>query len=173
MIVALLGYVSVSGQKISDAGAAREYCDTTALQRIEGIWEMTTKECSVLISRDGNSRDHYIMTVIDSRDARILPGTVIGNIETSADPNQFLLTMKGDLKLKIKCLATLSSDDMALHIEKPRHRLKFSPTLLLSRFWRLFRYESDSPAERIKNGLIRLYPRGINNQSNDFRVKYL
>ena len=173
LLTALVAVFSISAQHIADMEAARTYCDTAPLQRIEGIWDMTTADCKVLICRNPASDSEYDIIVLESDDSRLLPGDVLGTVKASANPDQFKLTLNTGFKWNAECLATLSSDDMSLRIERPKRKLKLSPYMLLHKFWGLFRYESDTPTDRLQQGMVRLYPRGVGDSANRFHIRYL
>lgn len=170
-ILTAIGLQVTMAQSISDIGAAIQYCDTTAMQRIEGIWDMTATDCKVLICKDAENT--YRAVVLESDDARLLPGSILATIVASAHPDQFRFTFNMGLKWNVECMATLTADDMALQIERPRHRIKLSPHLLLYRFWGLFKYDSKNPVEQIKDGMVRIYPHGKSSGANTFKVRYL
>lgn len=173
LVITVAGVLSMSAQNIADMEAAKIYCDSAPLQRIEGIWDMTTADCKVLICRVTDSDSEYDIIVLESDDSRLLPGDVLGVVESSANPDQFKLTFKTGVKWNVNCLATLSADEMSLRIERPKRKLKLSPYMLLHKFWGLFRYESDNPVDRLQQGMVRLYPRGVVDSANRFHIRYL
>ena len=174
IIAILLTYVLADARPpICDLPAARQYCDTTTLQRIEGIWKMTDSDTQLLISRDDTHPLQYAVTILRAEDARLLPGDTLAVCHPSADPDRFTITFRTGMKWDAKCLATLTDSDLAISIQRPQRRIKLSPYMFLRHFWGLFRYESKNPVEQITQGLIKLYPRGYDQQSSPFNIRYL
>ncbi len=79
------GLACVPAQQIADMGAAREYCDTHPLDRIEGIWDLTDADTQVLIARSEGHDGEYVMTVLTSGDCRLLPGDTLGIYRRTPD----------------------------------------------------------------------------------------
>ncbi len=167
------GLACALAQQIADMGAAREYCDTHPLDRIEGIWDLTDADTQVLIARSEGHDGEYVMTVITSGDCRLLPGDTLGIYRRTPDGDRFRLTMSTGLKINAECVATLTEDDMGITIQRPVHRIELSPHLLLRRFWSLFRYRSDNPADRLHDGLIRIYPPDRDQLPSPYKMRYL
>ena len=123
------GLACALAQQIADMGAAREYCDTHPLDRIEGIWDLTDADTQVLIARSEEHDGEYVMTVITSGDCRLLPGDTLGIYRRTPDGDRFRLTMTTGLKINAECVATLTEDDMGITIQRPVHRIELSPHL--------------------------------------------
>ena len=62
---------------------------------------------------------------------------------------------------------------MGITIQRPVHRIELSPHLLLRRFWSLLRYRSDNPADRLHDGLIRIYPPDRDQLPSPYKMRYL
>lgn len=173
ILILLVPLAASARQPVCDIPAAKQYCDTTALQRIEGIWKMTDSDTQLLISRDDRDPLRYAVTILRADDARLLPGDTIAICTPSADPENFTFTFRTGMKWDAKCLATLTDHDLAITIRRPSRRLKLSPYMFLRHFWGLFRYESENPVEQIRQGLIKIYPNGYDQQASPFNIRYL
>ena len=150
---------TAAAQEICDA-AARRYCDTNPIERIEGIWQLTGDSGRTVMIRRTAERGNYVMTSLSCDDARILPGDTLATLTFTPDPTRFRLRMKfgpGIAAISQTCAATLVDGDRGLTVEKPGFRFSLSPRLMFSEFWRLFFY-FDNPARRLPSGMIRLYP---------------
>lgn len=148
-------------QKICDADAAKHYCDTNPIDRIEGLWRFTQQDAEVFIQKT-HKPGNYVIILINSDDARLLPGDTIGSAIYTPVPEKFNLSLymsPGSDKWKKNCVATLTNEDHSLIIETPKAHIDISPRFLLSRFWGLLLFKYDDPTRKIPNGLIRSYPR--------------
>ena len=131
--ILLLTLTNAAAQEICDIDAARRYCDSNPIERVEGIWQLTGDDSRTVMIRRTAGRGNYVMTSLNCDDARILAA------------------------VSQTCAATLVDGDRGLTVEKPGFRFSLSPRLMFSEFWRLFFYY-DNPARRIPSGMIRLYP---------------
>lgn len=158
--ILLLTLTNAAAQEICDIDAARRYCDSNPIERVEGIWQLTGDDSRTVMIRRTAGRGNYVMTSLNCDDARILPGDTLATLTFTPDPTRFRLRMKlgpGIAAVSQTCAATLVDGDRGLTVEKPGFRFSLSPRLMFSEFWRLFFYY-DNPARRIPSGMIRLYP---------------
>ncbi len=141
---------------------AMEYCDSTALLPVEGIWEYPEDGVTVLVRRQA-MRGRFDVVAVESADTRIGPGDVLGTLEGSADPSAFRLTLAtrdldDNLGRPAECLATLSKDEQSLYVKTKKRKLSLNATWILPRFWRIARLKTTDPLEKLPAGMTRLYP---------------
>ena len=141
----------------------RDWCDSSILDPIEGIWEYPEDGARVLIQSDPTHPGSYAITVISTPDCRLEYGDVIGRIHPTVDSKQFRLeqwTHKDKFifsKAEI-CAATLSSDGESLRVKSPKLKFKVNINTLLPRFWRIVRVSYDDPTDKLPAGLLKVYP---------------
>lgn len=158
--VLLLSTVTAWGATVHDEGEAREYCDTTALHRIEGIWEFPDDQTRVLISRR-QIDNAYDIIVVDTPDCRMAPGDIIGNVKPSAQPGTYEMSIsrmkvKGVFSDPGKCKARLADNESSLSFTTRKLSVNIGNLYLLPRFWRLFRFKIKDV--EIPQGMVRVYP---------------
>ena len=151
---------------ISDMGAARDYCDDNPLQNIEGIWEYPDDSTCVLIKKSDDL--NYDIILVTSPDCRLQPGDVIGSLHSQADPTKFDMKIYREKRHNVfsnpgKCTASLDNSKGVIFVEA--QKLKFSVSSFnlwfLPRFWRTIRIGFSNPNDKLKKGLIRVYPEVI------------
>lgn len=161
LLCVLTARARILPQEVRDLDAAIEYCNSTPLAEVEGIWQFADNETSVLIARDEADPAKFVMRIIAADDARLLPGDIIGTMRITPDAGKFELTLRSGAdfsKHDVKCFAALSSDANAITIRKPAVKFDFSPSMILSRFWRIMKVRFENPAADLPYGLIRIYP---------------
>lgn len=141
----------------------REWCDSSPLAPIEGIWEYPDDGARVLIKADETKTGTYTITILDTPDCRLEQGDIIGHLHPTIDNRQFRLeqyTKKENPELSgpYSCTATLSSDGEAIRVKSPKIKLRINLNTLLPRFWRVVRMSVDNPAEALPAGLVKVYP---------------
>lgn len=149
-----------SGADICDEGQAREYCDTTTLHRIEGIWEFPDDQTRVLIQRHA-ADNRYNMVVVASADCRLTPGMILGSAKPTAEPGTYELAISrkkvgGVLTDPGKCRARLADNESSLTFKPRKLSLNIGSFYLLPRFWRMFRFKINDV--EIPKGMVRVYP---------------
>lgn len=167
----------------SVVNAAREYCDNTAIDNIEGIWELTEERVWVLIQRiTPFETSDYTLTVVDSFDGFTRCGETIGTLSRTADPNKFKLELCTTREKKTgkptapkECLATLSDKGWAFVLtpRKNKFKLSFNPMTLLPRFWRILRVSPREENYTLPHGMVKVYPSYDGNGSSRFAPRYL
>lgn len=166
---------------VCDIIGAREWCDTTALQPIEGVWIYPEDNVTVLVRRlpdhDRPVYRTYDMCVVDTPDCSMIPGESIGILEATADSKSFRLRLftkrkKGVLSGLMDCAARLTDDDN-LRVEKPGFRFRLGSLSVLPKFWRMVRISIDNPASRLPVGMVRIYPSYDGNGSSRSAPRYL
>ena len=156
--------VSARCLEICDMGAAREWCDTTMLDRIEGIWEYPEDHTTVLISRTPHDASLYDIIAIESPDTRLMPGDKIGYLRASADADKFEMAVYRTKKLNGifaepgKCLAQYDAKDDAFIVKGRSMKFSLGSRWLLPAFWRMIRVSLKDPLENLPKGLVRIYP---------------
>ncbi|MDE7160203.1 MAG: hypothetical protein K2O24_05095 [Muribaculaceae bacterium] len=176
-LVMLMAPVNMRAE-VTDRASAMEYCDTSPLDPVEGIWEYPEDGVTVLVRRSAAQTGRYDIIALDSEDTRIAPGDVIGRLEATPDIRQFKLTLftrarSGTLSSPEECLATLSADSESLFVKTRKIKISFNPSLLLPRFWRIARLRIKDPLENLPAGMIKVYPSYDGNGSSRRRPRYL
>lgn len=104
------------------------------LQPIEGLWYYNEERTTLLIERtDAEASDlklTYRIVYVDSDDYGILPGTIVGYVEPSAEHDKYALWIYSEMSTSalvhpLKCVATLSRESDILTFVKARWKLKF------------------------------------------------
>lgn len=173
-----------------DLAQAQDICRELPLESIEGIWNYPEDKVTVLILGDEENRlshgyDKYTISVVETEDARLNPGEIIGMLTSTASANEYRIELvterKNDLLLKPKsCLATLSKDGDSFIIKKQksglRGRLNLNLNRLLPGFWKIVSTGiSTASGSRIEApvGMIKIYPSYDGNGSSRRKVRYL
>lgn len=149
---------------LCDPQSAREWCDTTALHPVEGVWLWPDDDVTVAVCREPESLPaRYALHVVATPDCSLAPGEVLGYLEPTTDARRFRLSVYTGRRRKTLdglagCAVTMSDDNNALRVESPKIKIKWNAVSLLPRFWRLVRISVDDPASRLPAGLVRLYP---------------
>lgn len=146
---------------------AREWCDTTALHSLEGLYFFPAQGSVVLVkARDRNPLvppAEYIIVNIESRNILISPGQVTGYLYPTGDPMRFRLTLytratDAGLKRPKNFAVKYQPQQATLTYEKPSTRFTFNPLALLPGLTRLLRLTHTDPAKNLAEGLVRIYP---------------
>ena len=153
----------IAGQTIADMGMAREWCDISMLQSVEGIWEFPADETRVLIRRSPTSVHVYDIIVIDTPDTRLNPGEVSGTLKESpvaskVELDLFRNRLKGILANPGKCLAEYVANDDALVITARKIKLSLASRWFLPSFWKALRVNFKDPLDQLPRGMVRIYP---------------
>lgn len=155
---------SVSG--ISSMCEARQYCDNTSIDRIEGIWEFSEDETTVLIKRNKSKRGMYDLILLQSADCRFFPGDTVGSMRESVDKNRFRLRLrieadKDPMTCSRECAATLSEKDGTIKIDPIKLKLGMRTMWFLPKFWRSVKVSVNIPSRELPVGIRRVYPENI------------
>lgn len=161
---------------------AKAWCDSTAIDNVEGIWYFIDDETTVLIHRaEFSHAPSYSIKILENHDGSLIPGTKLGDLQATAKNNEYKMTLftlkeKGfRLKKSRACKASLSSDGYSMMFKplKPNIRFIFSPTMILPSFWRLLRISSNVSNETSTSGFIKIYPSYDGNGSSKFQPRVL
>ncbi|MDE6028008.1 MAG: hypothetical protein K2G23_08055 [Muribaculaceae bacterium] len=165
LFILLFAGISSSAQQVADMGQAMEYCKANPLEKIEGIWEFPEDNTVVLISSSNKKRRTYDLTILSTPDCRLKPGEKIGEMPASVDSDKFRLSLftsrkEGILTDPSDCLATFNDREGSITIEKRKFKISSSRiSRYLPKFWRLLSlFSVSSPADKLPQGLIRLFP---------------
>lgn len=174
-----------------DMEKAKEICEELPLENVEGVWLYPDDKISVLILKDRSLPENhelpeYSISVVETSDARLRPGDVIGTLRATPDKKiykiELLTEKKNDFLLKPKsCLANLSSDEDVFVIKKQKApfkgRLNFNFNRLLPGFWKIV---STGISQNGLNsslqppvGMIKIFPSYDGNGSSRRKVRYL
>ena len=150
-------------QPPADIVEAMELCDRTDLHPVEGLWLCPEDDTTLLIMRDNANENRYSIVVVESADCSLQTGMEIGTLSISPDPNKFKLRLftkvkKGILSAPCEAAATYSSVNESMRIEKPSVKFSFQPGRLLPYLWRTARFKVSNPAEKVPEGMIKIYP---------------
>lgn len=183
--------VSAGSPVAYDMDMAREICDNLPLEEAEGIWMYPDDHVTVMILKDrsdisSGNFDTYTMSVVETTDALLRPGDVIGNLRATTGDKIFTIQLatekKNELLLRPKtCIATLSSDGDALTFKRQKSpfkgRFNLNFNRLLPGFWKLIStgISTTGNASTVEApvGMIKIYPGYDGNGSSRRRVRYL
>ena len=189
MLLAMLPQVALAGSRVPkqsvildglDVDSMRVRLDETDMQPLEGIWYYPNEEMTLGIERYKGERNiGYRIILLDSPDISLMPGTVIGYIESSAVDSKYRLWLYSQrdhltLKKPLECVATLNTKSTTLTFDPPHWKVKVR--LNVARFLpTLFRGVSivpDKVEEQLPIGFRKIYPEG--GDGNPFnRIRYL
>lgn len=163
----------------TDMEAARQWCDASPLDRIEGVWEFPDDGVKVLIISAANASG-YELRVIEGADGKFEPGDLIGIASPTTDPVRFALQMRTklggvlkSLKGWKKCAARLTTGDMALDVAAESRGINWNLLGFLPHFWRVARMRHSDPQAALPHGLVKIYPSYDGNGSSRFNPRYL
>lgn len=174
-----------------DMDMAEEICASLPLADIEGVWLYPDDKVSVLILEDedssaSNNFPVYLISVVETEDARLHPGDVIGRLFASVKDKEFRIELstekKNDLLLKPKsCIATLSNDGDSFVIKKQKSpfkgRLNLNLSRLLPGFWKIVStgvsMNQDNSSDQPKVGMVKIFPSYDGNGSSKRKIRYL
>ena len=174
-----------------DIEKAREICRQLPLDNVEGVWLYPDDNVTVLILNDQNDTGNirfpsYSISVVETSDARLHPGEVIGKLESTADESVYKIELstekKNDFLLKPKsCLASLSKNGDSFIIKKQKSpfkgRINFNFNRLLPGFWKIVSLGVSQQNSRESLtppvGMIKIYPSYDGNGSSRRKVRYL
>lgn len=160
----LISLISVPSYAFfSSEAEIRDWCDSSILSPIEGIWEYPEDGARVLIQADPTHPDTFTISIISTPDCRLEFGDIIGRLHPTVDTKQFRLEQwtnkeKANFTKAENCAAILSSDGETLRIKSPKLKFKINLNTLLPRFWRVVRVSYDDPTDNLPAGLIKVYP---------------
>lgn len=166
-------------REILDMGAARDFCDSSPLDEIEGIWYYVEDDVKVLVRRNTLDDSVYDIQVVETPDCRLRPGELLGKMHVSADPRQFRMSLftnrskGGLLSDERECLAVLGKDGESLRIKGKKYKISLRSLYLLPRFWRMVRVVVDNPLDDLPRGLVKIYPSYDGNGSTRRSPRYL
>lgn len=173
-----------------DIDMAKDICKELPLDDLEGIWIYPEDHVSVLVLKDEvidrNSLPTYSISVVNTTDARLHPGEVIGKLHETAKEREYRIELfterKNELLLKPKtCLATLSSAGDTFLFKKQnsflKGRLNLNFSRLLPGFWKMISTGISTSNSSNKNepsvGMVKIYPSYDGNGSSRRKVRYL
>ena len=172
-----------------DIDMAKDLCDTLPLETIEGIWQYPDDQVTVFIVADEAKPDYslpeYSIIVVETADARLHPGEVLGKLTATPQENAYKIELaterKNDLLLKPKtCMATLSKDGDAFIFKKQKTpfkaRLNFNFNRLLPGFWKIVSTgisQNNTTSVSLPVGMVKIYPSYDGNGSSKRKVRYL
>ena len=183
-------WVGVNGKNpvAYDIDKAKEICDESPLENVEGVWVYPEDKVTVMIMADENktnSLTEYSIRVVETSDARLHPGEEIGRLYATAQENVYKIELQTEKKneylLKPKAvMATLSKDGDTFIIKRDQAALKGRINLnfnrLLPGFWKIVSTGiSGSGQHKVETpvGLVKVYPSYDGNGSSRRKVRYL
>lgn len=193
VIILLAFSIPVFGQGLRlayDIDQAVELCSSLPLDNLEGVWIYPEDKVTVIILRKENASSSlpvYDISVVESDDTNLLPGVIIGNIESTAESSKYKITLYTErtgniLRNTRSCLASLSKDTDALVLKgnngkKFNLRININPSRLLPSFWRFVRISANSGNKTSSNeapvGMVKIYPSYDGNGSSRRQPRYL
>lgn len=184
------GLWAKSPQIAYDLEMAKDICRELPLENVEGIWIYPEDKVTVMILNDNEESvgqlPTYSISVVDTSDARLHPGDIIGKLYATADDNTFKIELstekKNDLLLKPKsCIATLSKDGDTFIIKKQKApfkgRLNFNFNRLLPGFWKIvstgISQNNSNSSLQPPIGMVKVFPSYDGNGSSRRKIRYL
>lgn len=177
-------------QTAYDFEMAKEICDNLPLENVEGIWLYPDDKVKVLILSDDdnkiNSFPTYTISVVETADARLHPGDILGKLTATPDANLFKIELvtekKNNILLKpTTCLASLGKEGDTFTFRKGRTgikgRLNINLNRLLPGFWKIISTGvstttgNTNPTAPV--GMVKLYPSYDGNGSSRRKIRYL
>ena len=170
------GTPSLSGP--ADICEATDMCDLMPLRAVEGIWRITEDNVSVAILRDNHEEGIYNISVVESDNVSLRPGTVIGKLTDTTDAGKFRLRLFSKFKHGVPASpcdlsATLSSDGESMAIEGIQLKIRIVPNMLLPGLWKMLRFNVSNPSRKLRKGFTRIYPAYDGNGSSRRNPLYL
>lgn len=159
---------------------AKQYCDESPLDNVEGIWTFIEDGIDLLIRRkeNENRENCYELIVLQSADKSLKFGTVIGYMFKTADVEKFRLflytesSIQGVVSPK-ECVAILSKDNYQMTFEGKELKVRINVAGLLPHLWKVIRYKIENPASELKKGFLKIYPSYDGNGSSLYDPRYL
>ncbi|MCH5241868.1 MAG: hypothetical protein J1F67_05545 [Muribaculaceae bacterium] len=193
LLVAIVGPLNLWGKapKVAyDLEMAKEICAGLPLENVEGIWLYPDDNVTVMILNDneysGSQLPSYSISVVETSDARLHPGEIIGKLNATVDSYAYKIELstekKNDLLLKPKsCIATLSKDGDTFIIKKQKApfkgRLNFNLNRLLPGFWKIVSIgvSQNNYSNSIQHsvGMVKIFPSYDGNGSSRRKIRYL
>lgn len=166
----------------ADPAAVMEWCDTTVLHPVEGLWIYPEDNVTVAVAchdrTPPNPHTSYDITVVATPDCSLSPGECIGRLVPTVSPTHFRLELftrreRQSLSSLTGCAAILSDKGTVIQVERPAVKLRFNLFTVLPRFWRLVRASLKNPAGELPEGMVRLYPSCDGNGSMPHIPRYI
>ena len=181
LLVCLILGSSVSLQAQDHLAQARQWCDTTTLDALEGIWLLPADRVYVLVQRlTPDPMSDYSLTVVIGMDGITMPGMSLGTMRPTADRKKVLLSLPVSAKKQQgatlrSCNLTIADNGYALVLEPAARplRISFSPTSLLPGFWRMVRISLSPKNNETVQGMVKVYPSYDGNGSDRHHPRYL
>lgn len=173
-----------------DLDKAKEICDESPLDMVEGVWLYPEDKVSVMILADkdtqASSFGSYTISVVETEDARLHPGDIIGKIYTTPKKKEFKIELftekKNDLLLKpTSCIASLNKEGDSFILKKQKApfkgRVNINFSRLLPGFWKILSLgisQNGSPSYATSAvGMLKIYPSYDGNGSSRTKIRYL
>ena len=164
-LMTLQAHGHMNSTPVFDYTSAKEYCDSTTIDDLEGIWEFPDDETDVMICRSQWEKHSYDIIVLSSPDCRLGAGSVIGHASRLADANKFKVSLytrisSDAFSMPGDCLGELSADGSSLMFHPKKIKFSLRSISILPKFWRMIRVKVDNPLDRLARGLVKTYPSG-------------
>ena len=172
-----------------DLEMAREICASLPLEEVEGIWIYPEDKVTVMILNDNEESvgqlPSYSISVVETSDARLHPGEIIGKLYATPDDNTYKIELstekKNDILLKPKsCIASLSKEADTFIIKKQKApfkgRLNFNFNRLLPGFWKIVSTgisQNNNNSIQPPVGMVKVFPSYDGNGSSRRKIRYL
>lgn len=159
---------------------ARQWCDTAALDNIEGIWLLPADNVYLSVRRDSHAdMARYTLTVVAATDGQLSAGQRIGTLQPMPDRRTYVVSLPRSrdshnrLRLRdVRMELTQQGNALVAAPGDKTVRFSFSPLSLLPGFWKMVRL-TISPATRpTVHGMVRIYPGYDLNGSDRLTPRY-
>ena len=185
------GIVKAETPEAYDIDMAQEICAELPLEKVEGVWLYPDDQVTVLIlnvnrEQSDNRLPEYSISIVDTSDARLHPGEVIGSLKATPDEKVYKIELATErhnhLLLKpVSCLASLTGDGERLIIKKQKvplkGRLNLNFNRLLPGFWKIVSTGISSTGSGTSleppTGMVKIYPSYDGNGSMRRKIRYL
>ncbi|MGN0213639.1 MAG: hypothetical protein ACI4AH_02390 [Muribaculaceae bacterium] len=164
--------------------ALKSKLKSVPLQPVEGIWYYNEDKTTVLIERVDSEESRvqltYRIVYVNSDDYDVLPGTVVGYIEPSAEIGKYVLWIYseidvGSLTRPVKCVATLSSEGDVLTFVRTKWKFKFRANLarFLPSLFKGLSLLTDYDEAKIPLGFRKIFPARDGDGTTNGVIRYL
>ena len=150
--------------EFQDIRSAQEYCDSAALRDAEGIWNIPHTGMQVLIHRTSGSPESMEIVAIETDDASVTPGEIIGKLNPTHVKDRYkciLFTERDIMRLGApkEFIATLSDSGYSISLEPTSRNFSINPIGLLPHVWRILRLDNNRANSKSRQkGFNKIYP---------------
>lgn len=152
-------------------------------QPLEGVWYYPEEKTTLAIERTtlpNSYNETYRIIFLDSEEISVLPGTIVGYMQQSAQANKFKMQLycernKLTLQNPVNCVATINPSKNELLFEKTtlRFRLRVNLTRFLPSLFKGISISANADAPKVPIGFKKIYPASDDDATAVGLVRYL